>query len=190
MEEEELEGYDYRDYKSEVVEEDDDETDVCEVKEEDVPSFQLLISRNMHKAATGTTPAYYASNFGVPLVVDNGSGMVKAGFAGEEAPAAVFSSIVGRPLYQRVMGGQMGGLDKSFYVGEQAQRMRGVLSIKYPMEHGIVTDWDDMVKIYDYTFDDQLCVDPQDHPILLTEPPLNPASNRERMAIVSSSTNL
>ena len=34
------------------------------------------------------------------LVFDNGSGMCKAGFAGDDAPRAVFSSIVGRPHYQ------------------------------------------------------------------------------------------
>lgn len=34
------------------------------------------------------------------LVVDNGSGMCKAGFAGDDAPRAVFPSIVGRPRYQ------------------------------------------------------------------------------------------
>lgn len=34
------------------------------------------------------------------LVIDNGSGMCKAGFAGDDAPRAVFPSIVGRPRYQ------------------------------------------------------------------------------------------
>ena len=34
------------------------------------------------------------------LVVDNGSGMCKAGFAGDDAPRAVFPSIVGRPRHQ------------------------------------------------------------------------------------------
>ena len=34
------------------------------------------------------------------LVIDNGSGMCKAGFAGDDAPRAVFPSIVGRPRHQ------------------------------------------------------------------------------------------
>ena len=34
------------------------------------------------------------------LVCDNGSGLVKAGFAGDDAPRAVFPSIVGRPRHQ------------------------------------------------------------------------------------------
>lgn len=70
---------------------------------------------------------------------------------------------------------------KPHYVGNEANAKRGVLNLKYPVEHGIVTDWDGMERIWDYTFSQQLRVTPSDHPILLTECPLNPRSDREKM---------
>jgi len=113
------------------------------------------------------------------VVLDNGSGMCKAGFGGEEKPICVFPQIVGRPKTKAAQAGF--GEAKDIYMGNEVQSKRGVLQLSYPIEHGIVRNWDDMEKIWSHCFTNELRVSPEEYPVLITEAPLNPKLNRERM---------
>ncbi|KAJ0400780.1 hypothetical protein P43SY_004875 [Pythium insidiosum] len=115
-----------------------------------------------------------------PLVIDNGSGLMKAGFAGGDAPQVVFPSFVGTTKHTRMMpGGAYEGGD--VFVGNKVQHHRGLFRIQYAMEHGVVTDWNSMHRIWQHVYSkDMLHVNSEDHPVLLTEAPLNPVHNRQR----------
>ncbi|XP_042358846.1 actin-100 [Plectropomus leopardus] len=116
------------------------------------------------------------TDFKTPIVLDTGSGLMKAGFADHDLPSVIFPTIIGMPKYEEVMNGS---IDKETYIGQEAQHMRGVLMLKHPIKNGIIRNWDDMEKIWHHTFQ-QLCVDPDDHPVLLTEAAMNPLENRQR----------
>merc|ERR1712127_1066023 len=112
------------------------------------------------------------------IVIDNGSGVIKAGFAGENQPSCKFPSIIGVPRSDKQM---LGVESKSEYIGDEAQKMRGVLKLSYPIESGIVTDWSQMEKIWEYCFTNELRVDASEYNVFLTEAPMNPKANREKM---------
>lgn len=60
-----------------------------------------------------------------------------------------FVNSMGRPKHIRVMAGALEG---DMFVGQRADDHRGLLSIKYPMEHGIITDWNDMERIWTHIY--------------------------------------
>ncbi|KAJ5073815.1 actin [Anaeramoeba ignava] len=79
------------------------------------------------------------------IIIDNGSSTIKAGFGGDDAPRAVFPSVVGRPKHYGV---NFITIQKDRYVGDEAISKRGILTLKYPIENGIITNWDDIESLF------------------------------------------
>lgn len=113
-----------------------------------------------------------------PIVIDTGSGVIKAGFSGDATPTAICASVIGRPRHRGVMVGMN---EREYFVGEKLNLMRGVLSLDYPIENGIINNWSDMEKVWHHTMYDLLRIAPEEHPVLLTEAPMNPKRNREKI---------
>jgi actin-related protein len=115
---------------------------------------------------------------GVPVVIDNGSGNTKAGFAGAEGPKSVFPTIIGSPKSSQMM---VGGQNKDFFVGFEARTKQDLLNLRHPIENGMVTNWDDMEKLWNHIFYNELLVSPDQHPVVLSEKPMCSRVNREKM---------
>ncbi|EDQ86682.1 uncharacterized protein MONBRDRAFT_35254 [Monosiga brevicollis MX1] len=114
------------------------------------------------------------------IVCDNGTGFVKCGYAGANFPAHIFPSLVGRPVLRSQA--QVNNVTlKDIMVGEEASQLRSNLEVNYPMDNGIVRNWEDMRHVWNYTFHEKMQIDPKGCKVVLTEPPMNPARNRERM---------
>ena len=111
------------------------------------------------------------------VVIDNGTGMMKTGLSGEEAPSHVFPTLVGIPKHPSIVGGN----NQELYIAGDALEHRGLLKLKYPIEHGVVNEWEHMKKLWRHTYENELRIDPETQPVLLTEAPLNPNANREKM---------
>ena len=114
------------------------------------------------------------------VVCDNGTGFVKCGFAGANFPHAIFPSMVGRPILrseEKIDNVQI----KDIMVGDEAATLRSMLQISYPLDNGIIRNWEDMEHVWNYTFNEKLKVQPKDCKIMLTEAPMNPVANRKKM---------
>jgi len=117
------------------------------------------------------------------VVCDNGTGFVKCGFADTNFPTAIFPCMVGRPILrfeEKIDNVEL----KDIMVGDEAAALRNMLQITYPIDNGIIRNWEDMQYVWDYTFQEKLKVTPSECKIMLTEAPLNPVANRKKMAEV------
>uniref|UniRef100_A0A060T738 ARAD1B20064p n=1 Tax=Blastobotrys adeninivorans TaxID=409370 RepID=A0A060T738_BLAAD len=116
-----------------------------------------------------------------PIVLDQGTGFVKIGRGGTNFPDHTFPSIVGRPILRAEERTDIDVEIKDIMCGDEASAARTALEVSYPMENGIIRNWEDMGHLWDYSFYDRMKIDTRGRKILLTEPPLNPVKNRELM---------
>ncbi|KAG8818491.1 actin [Serendipita sp. 399] len=151
--------------------------------DEDVEFQAIVIDNGTTMCKAGGKDVYRHSGYYIPFIDTSGFLSV----AGEDLPSAIFPSVVGRPRLQAVKTG-MG--QKDSYIGYEAQAKRDILSLRYPVECGIVTNWYDMERLWHHIIYNELRILPEELPILLTEPPLNPHRSRERtMEIMFESFN-
>jgi len=115
------------------------------------------------------------------IVCDNGTGFVKVGYAGQNFPSSIFPSMIGRPILRAEEAVSDSIELKEVMCGDEAALVRHSLDIKYPVENGIVRNWEDMEQLWNYKFYEKLMINPKDNKILLTEPPQNPLKNREKL---------
>lgn len=112
------------------------------------------------------------------VVIDNGTGFTKAGFAGAESPKSIFPTIVGYPKSNVQM---IGGQNKEYFVGFEACAKSDLLYLHQPVENGVITNWEDIERIWNHTFYNELVVNPEEHSVVLTEKPMSLRVNREKM---------
>ena len=120
-----------------------------------------------------------ATSSSAAIVIDNGTKSCKVGYSGEDNPRTILPSAVG--VSKQTQGsGEM--------IGEEPLKRRDLYQVKFPIERGIIKDWENMEKIWHYAFYNELKVPPEEHPVLLTEPPLSPKANREKIVQVMFET--
>ena len=112
------------------------------------------------------------------MVIDNGSSTIKAGFSGSDAPKCVFSTLVGHPC---TSGETSTTTSSDCVVGYKAYTKRILLDLKYPIEQGHITNWDDMEQVWYHTFVNELRVNPEDYSVLHTQPHNAPKESRENI---------
>ncbi|XP_060092344.1 actin-like protein 7A [Heteronotia binoei] len=113
------------------------------------------------------------------VVIDIGTGSCKCGFAGEQKPAHVISSTVGKHIQETA---KTGDNRKETFVGKEFQDARIPLKFVNPLRHGIIVDWDTIQDIWEYIFHKEMKIRPEEHAVLVSDPPLSPTTNREKYA--------
>mmetsp|Transcript_18305 Transcript_18305/g.30741 ORF Transcript_18305/g.30741 Transcript_18305/m.30741 type:complete len:418 (-) Transcript_18305:215-1468(-) len=124
------------------------------------------------------------------VVIDCGTGFTKMGFAGNVEPSHIIPTAIGvKDGVQSSHVRKSSPLDDlDFLTGDAALANSASYSVKYPIQHGQVENWDHMERFYQHCIFEHMRCDPEDHYFLLTEPPLNAPENREYTAEIMFET--
>ncbi|XP_032250418.1 actin-like protein 9 [Phoca vitulina] len=115
------------------------------------------------------------------VVIDMGTGTCKVGFAGQARPTYTVATIVGCQPKKPATSGQP---VLETFIGEAA-RTRPELTLVQPVRNGIVVDWDAAELIWRHLLEHDLRVTTQDQPLLFSDPPFSPTTNREKLVEVA-----
>lgn len=124
-----------------------------------------------------------------PVVIDNGTGYTKMGYAGNYEPNYIVPTLIQVKEPTKVDKRNKEVIpDLDFFIGQEATQKRSDYNLDYPIRHGIVDNWDNMERYWARCIYQYLCCDPEEHHMLLTEPPLNTPENREYTAEIMFET--
>ncbi|EGC32974.1 hypothetical protein DICPUDRAFT_88965 [Dictyostelium purpureum] len=118
------------------------------------------------------------------IVIDIGSYYIKVGYSNEDRPRLIVPSTIGRP---RFLDLSRDLCDKPHYIGSEAISKKGILALKYPIEYGVVSNWDDMEKILVYIFN-ELNVNTEEYSVIIAQSPIDTNKNKEEITKVMFET--
>jgi actin-related protein 3 len=124
------------------------------------------------------------------VVIDNGTGYTKMGYAGNCEPQYIIPTTIatGSTKGGEGLRSKEGVDDLDFYIGNKALENASTHQINYPIRHGLIENWDNMERMWQRCIFKYLRCEPEDHYMLLTEPPLNTPENREYTAEIMFET--
>ena len=114
------------------------------------------------------------------IIIDNGSGYIKAGISGEKKPSIVIPSYIGYP--------KLSNDKKEYFIGPEVEKIKDKLKYNYPIEQGEIKNWDEMEKIWRYIFSKELKIEPEEYKVMITEVPLNPIKHRGKIGEIMFET--
>ncbi|KAJ1444156.1 actin family [Ochromonadaceae sp. CCMP2298] len=124
-----------------------------------------------------------------PVVIDNGTGYTKMGYSGNVEPQYIVPTVLACKADEGGIQGKRDGVeDLDFHIGDAAFANTSTHQINYPIRHGLIDNWDNMERLWQRCMFEYLRCEPEDHYVLLTEPPLNPPENREYTAEIMFET--